>query len=61
MIPECLVKGVELLLTYDVGDWSFYGNFAAAKALGKNIDSAQFNFDPDELAYIAGPLYPSRS
>jgi outer membrane receptor protein involved in Fe transport len=48
-----LVKGVELLLTYDIGDWSFYGNFAAAKALGKNINSAQFNFDPDEFAYIA--------
>ena len=48
-----LVRGVELLLTYDIGDWSFYGNFAAAKAFGKNINSAQFNFDPDELAYIA--------
>ena len=44
---------MELLLTYDVGDWSFYGNFAAAKAFGKGINSAQFNFDPDELAYIA--------
>ena len=49
-----LVKGVEVLLTYDVGDWSFYGNFAAAKALGKNITSAQFNFMADELAFIAG-------
>jgi outer membrane receptor protein involved in Fe transport len=48
-----LVKGIELLLTYDIGDWSFYGNFAAAKALGKNITSAQFNFDPAEFAYIA--------
>ena len=49
-----IVKGVEVLLSYEVGDWSFYGNFAASKALGKGITSSQFNFDPDELAFIAG-------
>ncbi len=48
-----LVDGVEATLGYDIGDWSFYGNFAASRALGKKIVSAQFNFDPDELAYIA--------
>jgi hypothetical protein len=48
-----IVKGVETLLSYEVGDWSFYGNFAASKALGKEITSAQFNFAPDELAFIA--------
>jgi outer membrane receptor protein involved in Fe transport len=48
-----LVKGVEFLVTYDVENWSFYGNFAASQALGKDITSAQFNFDPDEFAYIA--------
>jgi len=49
-----LVRGVELTLSYDIENWSFYGNFAAAKAQGKNIVSAQFNFSPDDLAYIAG-------
>ncbi len=49
-----LVRGVEALLSYDIEDWSFYGNFAVSKAQGKNITSAQFNFMPDELAYIAG-------
>ncbi|MGC2415313.1 MAG: TonB-dependent receptor [Stellaceae bacterium] len=49
-----IVKGAELTASYDVGNWSFYGNFAASKALGKGIESAQFNFQPDELAYIAG-------
>jgi outer membrane receptor protein involved in Fe transport len=49
-----IVKGVEVLLSYEVGDWSFYGNFAASKALGKGITSAQFNFSPDDLAFIAG-------
>ncbi len=48
-----LVDGVELTLSYEIGDWSLYGNLAASKALGKNITSAQFNFQPDELAYIA--------
>jgi outer membrane receptor protein involved in Fe transport len=49
-----LVDGVEFTLSYDIGNWSFYGNLAASKALGKNIISAQFNFSPDDLAYIAG-------
>jgi hypothetical protein len=49
-----IVKGVEVLLSYEVGDWSFYGNFAASKALGKGISSAQFNFSPDDLAFING-------
>jgi len=48
-----LVDGVELSLSYDIGNWSLYGNFAASKALGKNIISAQFNFSPSDLAYIA--------
>ena len=46
-------KGAELTLSYDVQDWHFYSNFAAAKALGKNITSGQFNFAPDELDFIA--------
>ena len=48
-----LVRGVELTLSYDIDNWSLYGNFAAAKAQGKNITSAQFNFSADDLAYIA--------
>jgi outer membrane receptor protein involved in Fe transport len=48
-----LLKGIEFLVTYDVENWSFYGNFAASQNLGKNITSAQFNFAPDELAVIA--------
>jgi len=46
-------RGAELTLTYDIDDWHFYGNFAAAKALGKRIVSSQFNFDPADLAFIA--------
>src|SRR6516225_6980504 len=49
-----LVRGVELTLGYDIDNWSFYGNLAAAKAQGKNIVSSQFNFSPADLAFIAG-------
>jgi len=48
-----LVDGVELTTSYEIGDWSLYGNLAESRAVGKNIISAQFNFQPDELAYIA--------
>jgi len=47
-----LVKGVELSLSYEIANWSFYGNFAASQELGKNIISSQFNFSPDDLAFI---------
>ena len=47
-------RGAELTLTYDLDDWHFYGNFAAAKALGKDIITSQFNFSPDDLAFISG-------
>ncbi len=47
------VKGVELTLSYDIDNWSFYGNFSASQELAKNIISSQFNFSPDDLAEIA--------
>jgi outer membrane receptor protein involved in Fe transport len=49
-----LLKGIEVLLSYDIDNWSFYGNFAASQNLGKNITSAQFNFQPEEFNYIGG-------
>jgi outer membrane receptor protein involved in Fe transport len=45
--------GIELTTSYDIENWSLYGNFAAAQAMGKKIVSSQFNFAPDELDYIA--------
>ncbi len=47
------VKGVELTLSYDIDNWSFYGNFSASQELAKNIISSQFNFSPDDLSYIS--------
>jgi outer membrane receptor protein involved in Fe transport len=50
---EGLQEGVELTGSYDRGPWSAYGNVALSRAMGKNIISAQNNFAPDELAFIA--------
>jgi outer membrane receptor protein involved in Fe transport len=47
------VYGVQLTASYDRGPWSIYGNLAYGRAMGKNIVSAQFNFAPDELAFIS--------
>ena len=48
------IKGVELSVNYANGPFSAYTNFAAAKAQGRTITSSQFNFNPADLAYIAG-------
>ncbi len=50
---EANVKGFELSGSYDDGPWSVYGNLAWSEAKGSNINSAQFNFPPEELAFIA--------
>jgi outer membrane receptor protein involved in Fe transport len=46
------VGGVEGSASYDRGPWSLYGNLAISRAIGKDIDTAQFSFAPAELAYI---------
>jgi outer membrane receptor protein involved in Fe transport len=45
-------RGVELTTTYENGPFSYYGNLAIAQQQAKGITSAQFNFSPDDLAYI---------
>ncbi|WP_028229519.1 TonB-dependent receptor [Paraburkholderia ferrariae] len=47
------VYGVELTGNYKQGNVSAYLNFAFSRAQGKNVTSAQFNFDAAELAYIS--------
>ncbi len=47
------VYGIEFTAAYQMENFKAYANFAASRAMGKNIVSAQFNFsDPEELAYI---------
>ncbi len=47
------IVGGQLTASYERGPWSVYGNLAYSRAIGKDIISSQFNFGPDELAYIA--------
>jgi outer membrane receptor protein involved in Fe transport len=47
------VRGNELSVTYKNGPWSGYFNFAFSRAMGKQVITSQYNFSPDELAYIA--------
>jgi outer membrane receptor protein involved in Fe transport len=47
-----LVYGAELTATYEHDGFSAYGNLSLSDARGQDIDSQQFQFDPDELAYI---------
>ena len=53
---EGRIRGAELSASYKKSNLSLYANAAVSKAEGRNIVSGQFNFDPDELAYIANHL-----
>ncbi|HWU75250.1 MAG TPA: TonB-dependent receptor [Rhodanobacter sp.] len=46
------VKGVELTANYEQGPLSAYINASLGKAIGKRIITSQYNFDPDDLAYV---------
>jgi outer membrane receptor for ferrienterochelin and colicins len=47
------VYGVEFTGNYTISHFQAYANVALQRAIGKDIVSGQFNFDPDDLAYIA--------
>ncbi|KAG9605920.1 hypothetical protein KCV01_g5887, partial [Aureobasidium melanogenum] len=47
------VKGTEFTLNYDGGALTAYFNFAYNRSVGKNVITSQYNFQPDDLAYIA--------
>ncbi len=47
------IYGGELSATYKQGGFSAYANAALSAAKGKGIETGQFNFDQDELDYIA--------
>ncbi|HEY0270806.1 MAG TPA: TonB-dependent receptor, partial [Sphingomonas sp.] len=46
------IHGVEANISYTKDGWLAYGNFAYAKAQGRDITSSQFSFDPADLDYI---------
>jgi outer membrane receptor protein involved in Fe transport len=46
------VKGAEFTVNYAQGPLSAYVNLAVSKAIGERIITSQYNFDPDDLAYV---------
>ncbi len=48
------LRGVDLSASYARGPFSAYLNVGLVNGQGKDIESQQFEFDPAELAYIAG-------
>ena len=50
--------GLELTGAYESDNFSSYVNAAYERAVGKNIVSSQFQFDPGDLAYIATHYIP---
>jgi len=46
------IYGLELSANYKGPAWAAYGNLAFSRAMAKQIETGQFNFDADELAYI---------
>jgi outer membrane receptor protein involved in Fe transport len=50
--------GGELSLNYQIDGFSSYVNASYSKAEGRNIVSSQFQFSPDDLAYIATHYIP---
>ena len=47
------VGGIEFTANYTTSSFSAYGNFAVQSAKGKDVESSQFSFDAQQLAYIA--------
>ena len=48
------VYGVEFTGNYTAGHFQTYGNVAFQRAIGKQFESSQFNFAPEDLSYVAG-------
>jgi outer membrane receptor protein involved in Fe transport len=48
--------GGELTVNYTQGAFSAYTNLSYERAVGRNIISSQFQFNPDDLAYSAAGI-----
>jgi outer membrane cobalamin receptor len=47
-----IIWGSEIAFSYREGDASFYANYSMGQNYEKGVDTGQFNFQPDDLAYI---------
>ena len=50
---EAHVYGIDTSTTYKVDNLSIFGNFSWVETAAKDINSQQFQFDPDEFAFIS--------
>ncbi len=50
---EGRIRGVEVSASYKANNLALYANASVSRAEGRSIVTGQFNFGPDELAYIA--------
>jgi TonB dependent receptor/Carboxypeptidase regulatory-like domain/TonB-dependent Receptor Plug Domain len=48
------IWGTETAVTYNTGNLSIHGSATIGENMQKGVATGQFNFDPDELAYING-------
>ena len=48
------IWGTETAVTYNAEDLSIHGSATIGRNMQKGVATGQFNFDPDELAYING-------
>ena len=48
------IEGIEFTGNYVSNAFSAYANLAFQTAIGRHFESAQFNFSPNNLAYVAG-------
>jgi outer membrane receptor protein involved in Fe transport len=46
------IWGTETAVTYNIGDFSIHASTTIGRNIQKGVATGQFNFDPDELAYI---------
>ena len=46
------IRGAEFTANYSHGPLNAYFNLASSRAMGKRVITGQYNFDPEELAYI---------
>jgi len=51
------VYGAELTMNYEHRGFSVYANLSASRAMAEGLSSGQFQFDPDELAYLESHWY----
>ncbi|HUJ16747.1 MAG TPA: TonB-dependent receptor [Nitrospirota bacterium] len=54
---KALVRGVEVTASYEKGGFALWGNAARSQATAKGLTSGQWQFSPEEVAYMQSNWY----